>query len=286
MKLVLFNDFKPGVLKDEKVYDFSHLINGIDFSRYPRETIEHMITHFDHLLPELNKLLNQSTGVAVKSVHLRAPSPDPRQLLCAAKNYKDGHEIPKPDFFLKAKETIIGPGQSVHLPSVDAKVFNAEPELAVIIKKKAQNVSAADAMNYVFGYTCFLDVSARKVSPTYYMHKSYWTFAPLGPHIVTADEIRDPHNLRIRLWVDNDLRQDFSTSLMANRIERLIESASSVCPLYPGDIIPTGTHHIGLGPIQDGETVTIDIEKVGSMSVKVSDPLKRKWEKPAPLKEA
>jgi 2-keto-4-pentenoate hydratase/2-oxohepta-3-ene-1,7-dioic acid hydratase in catechol pathway len=147
-------------------------------------------------------------------------------------------------------------------------------------------VKAADAMNYVFGYTCFLDVSARGVSPTFYIHKSYATFAPMGPAIVTADEIADPHNLRIRIWVGGDLRQDFSTGEMANRIEKLIEVASSVCPLQPGDVIPTGTHHIGLGPIQDGEDVTIEIEKIGRMSVKVRDSRKRSWDRPAALQGA
>ncbi len=282
MKFVLFDDFKPGILNDDQVFDISSLLSGVDFARHPRDTVQQLISRCEELKPRMTAMIAQSSGVPLASVRLRQPSPDPQQLLCAAKNYKDGHETPRVDFFLKAQQTIIGPNDTIELPPIDAKVFNAEPELAVIIKKPAQNVSAANAMDYVFGYTCFLDVSARKVSPTYYIHKSFWTFGPIGPYIVTADEIPDPHNLRIRLWVDNDLRQDFSTSLMANRIERLIEVASSVCPLQPGDVIPTGTHHIGLGPIQDGETVTIEIERVGRMSVKVRDPRKRTWEKPLP----
>jgi len=284
MNIVLFDDFKPGILKNDRVFDISSLLPGIDYAHHPRDTVQQLITRYDELAPRITALTTQSAGIPLASVRLRQPSPDPQQLLCAAKNYRDGHETPRVDFFLKAHQTIIGPDDVIQLPPIEAKVFNAEPELAVIIKKPAHNVSAADAMDYVFGYTCFLDVSARKVSPTYYIHKSFWTFGPLGPHIVTADEIPDPHNLRIRLWVDTDLRQDFSTSLMANHIEKLIEVASSVCPLQPGDVIPTGTHHIGLGPIQDGETVTIEIERVGRMSVKVRDPRKRTWEKPPPHK--
>jgi 2-keto-4-pentenoate hydratase/2-oxohepta-3-ene-1,7-dioic acid hydratase in catechol pathway len=283
MNFVLFDDFRPGILRDGRVIDISGLLPGIDFARHPRDTVSGFITRYDELKPRLAGL---SGGVPLESVRLRQPSPDPHQLLCAAKNYKDGHETPAVDFFLKAQQTIIGPGDTIELPSVKASVFNAEPELAVVIGKPAQNVSAANAMDYVFGYTCFLDVSARKVSPTYYKHKSYWTFAPLGPTIVTADEVPDPHNLRVRFWVDGDLRQDFSTSLMANRIEKLIEVASSVCPLKPGDIIPTGTHHIGLSPIQDGETVTVEVERVGRLSVKVHDAARRTWEKPAPLQAA
>ncbi len=283
MNLVLFNDFRPGVLHDGKVFDITSLIAGIDLSR-PRDTVRQLIAQYGDLTGKIAAELKGGKGVPLASVRLRQPSPDPVQLLCAAKNYKDGHEAPKPDFFLKPYGTIIGPDDTVDLPPVEARVFHAEPELAVIIKKRAVNVKAADAMDYVFGYTCFLDVSARGVSPTFYIHKSYATFGPIGPGIVTADEISDPHNLQIKLWVGDDLRQDFSTGEMANRIDKLIEVASSVCPLEPGDVLATGTHHIGLGPVQDGETITIDIEKVGRMSVKVSDPRKRTWEKPVPLK--
>ena len=238
-----------------------------------------LIARCDAFAPEIAATLRQSKGVSVASVRLRQPVPDPVQLLCAARNYRDGSETPKADFFLKAQGSIIGPGDTVRLPDVEARVFHAEPELAVVIKKTAANVKAAEAMHDVFGYTCFLDVSARGVSPTFYMNKSYATFGPMGPGIVTADEVPDPHNLRVRLWVDDELRQDFSTCEMANRIEALIEVASAVCPLQAGDVLATGTHHVGLGPIQDGETVTIDIERVGRMSVKVSDPRKRTWDK-------
>ena len=277
MHFVLFDDFKPGVLRDGRVHDLSAL-PGLD-PRNPRETVRALIAAHATRPREIAAAVGLSKGVPVESVRLRQPVPDPVQLLCAAKNYKDGRETPKADFFLKAQGTIIGPGDTVKLPEVEARVFHAEPELAVVIKKTAANVKAADAMDYVFGYTCFLDVSARGVSPTFYIHKSYVTFGPMGPGIVTADEVPDPHNLRVRLWVDDDLRQDFSTGEMANRIDKLIEVASSVCPLQPGDVIPTGTHHIGLGPIQHGETITIEIERVGRMSVKVEDPLKRTWDK-------
>lgn len=278
MHFVLFDDFRPGVLSAGRVHDISALLGGAN-SGDPRATVRAIIAAHETLAPKLAAAVRESKGVAVESVRLRQPVPDPVQLLCAAKNYKDGRETPKADFFLKAHGTIIGPGDVVKLPEVDARVFHAEPELAVVIKKKAANVKASSAMEYVFGYTCFLDVSARGVSPTFYIHKSYVTFGPMGPAIVTADEIPDPHDLRVRLWVDDELRQDFSTAEMANRIDKLIEVASSVCPLLPGDVIPTGTHHVGLGPIQHGETVTIEIERVGRMSVRVEDPLKRTWDK-------
>jgi 2-keto-4-pentenoate hydratase/2-oxohepta-3-ene-1,7-dioic acid hydratase in catechol pathway len=204
--------------------------------------------------------------------------PDPVQLLCAAKNYKDGHETPKADFFLKAKGTIVGPDETVELPAMEARVFHAEPELAVVIGKRAENVKAADAMSYVFGYTCFLDVSGRGLSSGFYIHKSFRTFGPMGPAIVTADEVGDPHDLQIRFWNGDQLRQDFKTSEMANYIDKLIEVASAICPLEPGDVIPTGTHHLGLLPVQDKDKLTIEIEKVGRLSVTVRDKLGRAWD--------
>jgi 2-keto-4-pentenoate hydratase/2-oxohepta-3-ene-1,7-dioic acid hydratase in catechol pathway len=280
MHFVLFDDFKPGVLKDDRVIDISGLLAGVDLKN-PRETVRGIIAQ----APTIGRQLGGLKGVTVSSVRLRQPVPDPVQLLCAAKNYKDGREAPKVDFFLKAQGTIVGPDDTVELPPVEARVFHAEPELAVVIGKRAANVKAADAMEYVFGYTCFLDVSARGVSPTFYIHKSFATFGPMGPAIVTADEIPDPHDLRVRLWVGDELRQDFSTGEMANRIDRLIEVASSVCPLLPGDVIPTGTHHLGLGPIQNGDTLTLEIERVGRLSVRVEDPLRRTWEKAAPKAE-
>lgn len=282
MQYVLFDDFRPGVLAGEKVYDISALLAGVDL-KYPRQTVRGLIARHAENAGAIAALVAAGNGRPVGSVRLRAPSAAPEQLLCAAKNYRDGKETVEADFFLKAEGTIIGPNDTVVLPPVNARVFAAEPELAVVIGKRAENVSAKNAMDYVFGYTCFLDVSARGVRPTYYMHKSFATFAPMGPAIVTADQVPDAHNLRIRLWVDGDLRQDFNTSMMANRIDKLIEVASSVCPLQPGDVIPTGTHHIGLGPVQDGETVTIEIEKVGRMSVKIRDDSKRSWPKPEAL---
>ena len=277
MRYVLFDDFKPGVLDGERVVDISSLLGVSDLSN-SRAVVRAIIARHGELSSKIGELVRAGKGVPVTSVQLRQPVPDPAQLLCAAKNYLDGHETPKPDFFLKANGTIIGPNDTVVLPEAQARVFHAEPELAVVIKSRAANVKAADAMQHVFGYTCFLDVSARGVSSGFYIHKSYYTFGPMGPAIVTADEVGDPQNLRIRCWVGDELRQDFSTGQMANSVAKLIEVASAVCPLLPGDVIPTGTHHIGLGPIQNGETVAIEIEKVGRLSVKVDDPLRRAWD--------
>jgi 2-keto-4-pentenoate hydratase/2-oxohepta-3-ene-1,7-dioic acid hydratase in catechol pathway len=100
----------------------------------------------------------------------------------------------------------------------------------------------------------------------------------MGPVLVTADEIADPHDIRVKLWVNGQLRQNFSTGQMANRIDRLIEVASHVSGLAPGDVIATGTYHIGMGPIQDGDQVEMTIEGIGDLSCRVVDPGKRSWD--------
>ncbi len=273
MRYVLFDDFKPGIQIGDNVADISSLLGPEDL-KSPRAIVQGIIAKHKDIAAKAGTL----KGRPLSSVRLRQPVPDPVQLLCAAKNYKDGHETPKADFFLKANNSIIGPGDTIELPAAEARVFHAEPELAVVIGARADRVKAADAMKHVFGYTCFLDVSARGVSSGFYIHKSYRTFGPMGPAIVTADEVGDPHNLRVRLWNGDRLRQDFSSGEMANYIDKLIEAASAVCPLEPGDVIPTGTHHLGLLPIQHGDQLTIEIEKVGRMSVAVTDERRRAWD--------
>jgi len=268
----MFDEFRPGIQKGDHVIDISSLLAGVE----TRKMLPTLIENRAKIESAAAKLNGQHTR-PLASVRLRQPAPDPVQMCCAARNYVDHHQAPKPDFFQKPYGAIIGPGDTMIFPEAQATVFNAEPELAVIIGKRAATVPAAKAMDHVFGYTCLFDGSARGLSTGFYIHKSFATFAPIGPAIVTADEIADPHALRIRMWADDDLRQDFSTGQMANRIEKLIEAASSVCPLETGDVLATGTYHVGLGPIQDGQTISMEIDGIGRLSVKIRDPLKRAW---------
>jgi 2-keto-4-pentenoate hydratase/2-oxohepta-3-ene-1,7-dioic acid hydratase in catechol pathway len=166
------------------------------------------------------------------------------------------------------------------LPDAPATIFEGEAEVALVIGKRASNVKAADAMSYVFGYTNFIDGSARGLPPagnTFYQMKSRDTFAPIGPFIVTADEVRDPQNLQIKLWVNGTLKQSFNTNDMAHKIPRCIEWVSSIHALEPGDILATGTNHRGLSSFQDGDLVELETEGLGKLRIKVRDDLKRTW---------
>jgi 2-keto-4-pentenoate hydratase/2-oxohepta-3-ene-1,7-dioic acid hydratase in catechol pathway len=182
--------------------------------------------------------------------------------------------------FHKSPNAVIGDGDTMVLPDVPATIFEGEAELAVVMGRPATRVRAADAMSHVFGYTGFIDGSARGLPPsgnTFYQTKSRDTFAPLGPYLVTADEVADPHGLRVRLSVNGALMQDFHTSDMAHRIPRCIEWVTSIHTLEAGDVLATGTNHRGLSAFQDGDRIELEIEGLGRLRVTVRDDLRRTW---------
>jgi 2-keto-4-pentenoate hydratase/2-oxohepta-3-ene-1,7-dioic acid hydratase in catechol pathway len=131
-------------------------------------------------------------------------------------------------------------------------------------------------MDYIFGYTNLIDGSARGV-PAFYQMKARETFAPIGPYLVTADEIADVHNLQIQLWNNGTLMQNFNTNDMAHNIPRCIEWISSIHTLEPGDILATGTNHRGLNPFMDGDRIELETQGLGRLHISVRDDLKRTW---------
>jgi 2-keto-4-pentenoate hydratase/2-oxohepta-3-ene-1,7-dioic acid hydratase in catechol pathway len=182
--------------------------------------------------------------------------------------------------FHKSPNAVIGHGETMVLPDVPATIFEGEAEVAVVIGKRAKNVKAADAMSHVFGYVNFIDGSARGLPPpgnVFYQMKSRDTFAPLGPWIVTADEIRDPHKLQVKLSVNGAIKQNFNTDDMAHKIPRCIEWVSSIHTLEPGDVLATGTNHRGLNAFQHGDVVELEAEGLGRLRINIRDDLKRTW---------
>ncbi len=284
MKLAYFDDFKLGVVVGDGIVDVMSAVRDIPHLG-PADLINGVIARFAEFRPKIEAAAKSGKAVPLTSVKLRAPLPKPATIDCMAVNYmEDGtRDAPAPiNAFHKSPSAIIGPGDTMVLPDVPASVFEGEAEVAVVIGKRASNVKAADAMQYVFGYMNFIDGSARGLAPpnnVFFQMKSRDTFAPIGPWIVTADEIPDPQNLQVRLWNDGVLRQNFNTSDMAHDIKRCIEWATSIHTLEPGDILATGTNHRGLHPFQNGETIEIETEGLGRLSFKVRDDLERKWEK-------
>src|SRR6058998_3073222 len=282
MKILFFDDFKLGVLKGESVVDVSRVVQDIP-RLGPQDVIRGVIERFAELRPRLEAAAAQEGGVPLDRVKIRPPLPKPANIVCMAVNYmEDGTRTePAPiNAFLKSPSAVIGNGETMVLPDVPATIFEGEAEMAVIIGKRASHVRAAEAMSYVFGYTNFIDGSARGLPPagnTFYQMKSRDTFAPMGPYLVTADEVPDPHGLQIRLWVNGTLKQNFSTSDMAHRIPRCIEWVSSIHTLEPGDVLATGTNHRGLSAFQHGDLIELETEGLGRLRLHVRDDLKRTW---------
>ena len=234
---------------------------------------------------------HRGSPIPAAGLRLDAPIRDTRKLLALAGNYRKhivecGFEDPTkegvvtPQFFWKPSTTINAPGGTIYIQPNNVFV-DWEIELAVIIGREARDVSAADAMSYVFGYTIINDISERRYNAgiehrntrafdpffDWLMGKWFDGFAPLGPEIVTADEVPDPHNLSLKLWVNDKLMQDSNTSFMIFRIPETIAWISSLVTLEPGDIIATGTPE-GIGfargtPLQPGDRLRGEIEGLG-----------------------
>jgi 2-keto-4-pentenoate hydratase/2-oxohepta-3-ene-1,7-dioic acid hydratase in catechol pathway len=284
MKIVFFDEFKLGVLKGDSVVDVSRVVQDIPHLG-PQDILRGVIERWGEFRPRLEAAAAQERGVPLDRVKIRPPLPKPTNIVCMAVNYmEDGtRSEPAPiNAFLKSPSAIIGNGDTMVLPDVPATIFEGEAEMAVIIGKRASHVSAANAMSYVFGYTNFIDGSARGLLPpgnTFYQMKSRDTFAPLGPWLVTADEIADPHQRQIRLSVNGTVKQNFNTNDMAHKIPRCIEWVTSIHTLEPGDVLATGTNHRGLSGLQDGDVVEVETEGLGTLRFNIRDALKRTWDR-------
>jgi len=293
MKLVRFivsDEGRPdtpvsiGLLRDDGVVDVSAFASE---TLGPQLTMEVLFDSYESLRPGLDRLSATSEAIPFQSVRLLAPLARPGKVLgCIGNYWEHAQREPRPlNMFLKNPDAVIGPGDTVVLPgTTEPWIFMHEAELALVIKGPAKNVSHENWKSAVFGYTCLIDVSARgEGRKTWrdgsWMGKSFDTFCPIGPCVVTADEIPDPNDLHVQLWDSGQLRHNYNTDDMEHRVPELIEFASSIMTLHTGDLIACGTNHEGLGPIQDGEVVEIEIHGIGRMSVGVEDPLKRSWER-------
>ena len=282
MRLMFFDDFRLGVVVGDLVVDVGAVVRDIPHTG-PHDLITGLIVRFDEYRARLQAVAAAGAGIPVARVRIRPPLPKPGNIDCMAVNYmEDGtRSEPAPiNAFQKAPGAIIGDGDTMVLPDAPATVFEGEAELAVVIGRRATRVPAAEAMNHVFGYVNFIDGSARGLPPpgnVFFQMKSRDTFAPIGPVLVTADEIPDPHKLQIRLWVNGELKQNFNTSDMAHKIPRCIEWVSSIHTLEPGDILATGTNHRGLSAFQDADEVELETEGLGRLHIKVRDDLQRTW---------
>ena len=289
MKIIFFDDFRLGVLSGDQVVDVSDKVTDIPMVG-PHDLINGLIENFENYRSVFEAAVASGDGVPLDGVRIRPPLPRPINIDCMAVNYmEDGtRSEPAPiNAFTKAPNSIIGPDDTMVLQDIPATVFEGEAELGVVIGKRCYQVSEAEAMDYVFGYINFIDGSARGLPPAgnvFFQMKARETFTPIGPYLVTKEEITDPQSLPIKLWVNGNLMQDFNTDDMAHSITRCIEWISHVHALEPGDIIATGTNHGGLNPFHDGDVVELECEGLGRLKINIRDDLKRTWERTTRLK--
>jgi 2-keto-4-pentenoate hydratase/2-oxohepta-3-ene-1,7-dioic acid hydratase in catechol pathway len=279
MRLVLTQDDRIGVERDSGIVDVSAAFADIRY-RTAADRMPRVLAAVNERRSRVEELA--ASGRTESMPALQAPVPRPPKLIAAFGNYREGsdRERQTQDMFLESPDSVIGPGGTVILPNHPATIFHHEAELALVVGQRVKDLPADErALEALVGYTCAIDVSARgmgRIGPSR-IGKSFDTFTPLGPAIVTTDEVTDPQNLRVTLAVNGETRQDYSTSDMEYGVPEILSFISAYMTLVPGDVILCGTNHQGLGALQDGDQVEMAIEGIGTLSVSVHDPQRRKW---------
>ncbi|HMI19145.1 MAG TPA: fumarylacetoacetate hydrolase family protein [Sphingomonas sp.] len=273
MKLVSYNGKRLGVIRDDKVVDVSDLV-ATSVGEWPPVGMNRLIAHYHGKLPALEAAVAGRPGQPLDSVRLDTPVPWPSKIIAYPANYHAHAEEMGRDyrantqgFFLKPPSSLSGPNDPIVLPVNAGRRIDHECELGIIIGRACRDVHRDDWRDCVFGYTLLIDAVIRGKEERV-ARKAFDTFCPVGPWIVTADEVGEPNDLRGRLWVNDELRQDANTRDLVLDVPGMVEMASSIMTLYPGDIIAAGTPE-GVGPIRDGETVTIEFDRIGAMKLNV-----------------
>jgi 2-keto-4-pentenoate hydratase/2-oxohepta-3-ene-1,7-dioic acid hydratase in catechol pathway len=281
MKLVTFTQSgstRIGILDNDAVVDLSVAAPDL-----PTEMCAFLEAGSSALDTAKQAAGNTTARLALSAVKLEAPILRPPKILAVGLNYKDhiaetGRDAPKfPMIFNKQSTSVTGPGGVIHLPRVSDKL-DYEGELAVVIGRRCRHVPKSRAAEVIVGYTIAHDVSVRdwqRRVPTFTMGKSFDTHCPLGPCIVTADEIGDPHGLELQTWVNGESRQHSNTRELLFDCFDLVEHLSTAFTLEPGDIISTGTPGgvgVAMNPpkyLKAGDVVKISIAKIGTLENQV-----------------
>lgn len=252
MRLVSYDDGRAGCLAGERVIPLPGMTMRDAIASWAAGTLAVPADEDD---------------IPLRDVRLRVPVADPSKIIAAPVNYRDHQAEMNVDtqvgalgFFLKAPSSLLAPGGTIQLPYHDRR-FDQEGELAVIIGRTARSVTEQNALSYVFGYTGLLDITMRGGEDRS-VRKSFDTFTPMGPVLVTADEFGDPGEVELRCWVSGELRQKAATRDLIWSVARLVSYASSVTTLYPGDVIATGTP-AGVGPLAAGDTIRLELSGLG-----------------------
>jgi len=257
-------------------------------------TMLDLIARYDSVKGQLENIATKGAGTSIDAKLLKPPVENPSKIWAAAGNYRRGSEglgdargrgnaaktSPEElleNIFLKPPSSIVGPEDNIVIPKNADSIF-PELELCVVIGKKARHVSKAQAFDAIFGYTIMLDVTARgyglskNLSGTRNVRKGFESFSPIGPWITTKDEIPNPDNLWMKLWINGDLKQSAKTDAMINNIATLVSFLSDVTTFYPGDLITTGNPDSPefQEKLKPGDVLKAEIEGIGAMSLGVA----------------
>lgn len=284
MRLAVFDDLRLGIVEGDSIRDVTDVVPA-EFDDWPEQRMNWLIRHWASLAPGLKD--SGGTMRPLSEVALRAANPAPPQLFAIPANYhahlgeigarsitKGGRTAREVGFFLKAAGSVSGPAEGIQLPSGSSRRFDHECELAVVIGVGGRNIRREDAMAHVFGYAALVDLTMR-IEPGEHeedrsLRKSFSTFTPVGPWLVTADEIGDVETLESQLSVNGEVRQKARISDMIVGIAEAIELISSVVEIKAGDIIASGTPK-GVGPVVPGDELKIEIDRIGAMRLAVAE---------------
>jgi 2-keto-4-pentenoate hydratase/2-oxohepta-3-ene-1,7-dioic acid hydratase in catechol pathway len=283
MKICRYDDNRLGLVAGDGIRDVTSVLAKLPQASYPFPRHDVLVAELDRLRPEIERAAKSAKPVAPDKVKLLSPVANPGKLIAAPVNYKKHleealadkgihhgnlvQEIHKAGMFLKATSSLVGPGEGVKLVHTDRR-NDHEVELAVVVGRKAKNVSKEAAMQYVAGYCIGLDITIRGPEERS-LRKSPDSYCVLGPWLVTRDEIEDPGALALKIDVNGALKQDAHTSDLILSVAQLLEWGSSFYTLEPGDVLLTGTPQ-GVGPVRPGDVMTATIERIGTMRVAVS----------------
>jgi len=283
MRLCRFNDHRLGVVEGTTVRDVTAALDVLPKQGYPFPGHDLFIEHLDRIVERARTLLPNARPQAVDSVMLLSPVANPGKIIAAPVNFEKHREEARKDpqlhgnnpgnftihtagLFLKATSSLVGPGEGVVVRLPERRTDH-EVELVVVIGKRANHVTRQDAMAYVAGYAIGLDISIRGTEDRSF-RKSPDTYSVVGPWLVTADEIPNPGSLDLQIAVNGEVRQQSNTRHFILGVAELIEMASSMYTLDPGDLIFTGTPE-GVSPIRAGDSIMATIASIGSMAVAV-----------------
>jgi 2-keto-4-pentenoate hydratase/2-oxohepta-3-ene-1,7-dioic acid hydratase in catechol pathway len=260
-----------GALARGRVLDLAAMLTDESSGLSP---IRRLLSACDGVLPTTSEDLLSLHGFDLEEITIMPLVPDPTKVVAAPVNYfdhkaemsQDAH-IDSLGVFLKASSSVIGAGETVRLPYADRR-FDQEGELAFVVGRTARNIAPPNTAAYIAGYTCLLDMTMRGGEDRS-TRKSFDTFTPLGPFLVTPDEVGDLQELRLRTWVNDELRQDADIADLIWGVPELLAYISSVMTLHPGDVVTTGTP-AGVGQVGDGDTVAVEISRIGRLEVGVS----------------